>query len=138
MRNEIHVFHASTDHLDDNDSNAIDARFNLGLNPQVDKVQEMVQKGYIKYVCVAVLKGTSNLNLAFERTNSIEGAWYEDNLGMRHDDTELIKMVMDAGVRSTSCGDILVHVTDESLKGYLVASFGFASLPSIDLYGIEI
>lgn len=139
MRNDIHIFHAGTDHLDDNDSNAIDARFKLGLNPQIDNVQKLVAAGIVKYTKVAILKDTSNLDLAYERTNSIHGAWYRDNVGGPfRDGTTLLKMTEDDGVRSTSCGDILIHVTDGVLQGYLVSAFGFTALPSIESYGIEI
>lgn len=137
MRSEIHVFQANTDHLDDNDSNAIDARFHLGLDPQVDKVQELVRKGFVKYAKVAVLKGSTNLDLAYERTNSIHGPWFEENVGTYPSGVSLEKTVPD-GARSSMCGDILVVVTDNKLTGYMVASFGFTALPAIDVFGIEL
>lgn len=126
MRNEIHVYHAKiVSGTSEEDGREIS--FRLGLGPTVAKIQPFVQRGQLEYVKVAIVE-TSDLNTAWELTNSIDRAWVENP------EVNALKRPC----RSSSTGDIFVHVTDETTRGHMVAGFGFEALPALDVFGIEL
>lgn len=121
----IHVYHWDiTKHLADDSMDANDVRFKMGFRPDTEGIKQFVEGGMIKYIKVASVN-TNNLDLAYERTNSIDNAWY-DNV----DGETLIRETNDP-CRSSMCGDILV-VDGEPHRAWLVASIGFTAVDPQD------
>ena len=69
------------------------------------------------YIRVAVVD-TETLDDVFRLTNHIDCAWW-DNDGVQ-------KVVDEA--RSTSVGDVICEIDDDSIKMYMVAAYGFTDI----------
>lgn len=93
-----------------------DSRWALAMGVTAQAIKHMVEElKTVTYVHVATVN-TDDLDYAYERTNTIDNYWWDNEGVTKHFTAE--------GCRSTSCGDILM----DGDKVYFVASFGFVEL----------
>lgn len=93
------------------------------IDDDVQAAKELfINGGYEKVADV----NTDDLDIAYEKSNSIACGWWENDEIVNLDKTVEER----GGCRSTSAGDILL---DENNNYWLVAMCGFEKLPRIDL-----